>query len=245
MNSDSRAKSSAQKTRQWVWADFWEKEERTLFKYYYFKSLLNLLQYHFCRFCSGLFFFLPWGMWDLSSQTRDWSLTPCIGRQSLRHWITKEVSLNLIVVVVIFQPASCVQLSVTPWTVARQTSLSFIIFLEFAQTQVHWVIDAIQPPHPLPPLLLLPSIFPSIRVFSNQSALHITWPKYWSFSFRISPSNEYSGLISFRIDWFDFLLSKGLSRVFSSTQFQNINSLAFNLLHGSTLTSVHDYWKKL
>ena len=67
------------------------------------------------------------------------------------------------------------------------------------------------------PLLLLPSILPSIRVFSNELALHIRWLKYWSFNFSISPSIEYSGLLSFRIDWFDFMLSKGLSRVFSST----------------------------
>ena len=67
------------------------------------------------------------------------------------------------------------------------------------------------------PLLCLPSIFPSIRVLSNESVLHIRWPKYWSFSFNISPSNEYSGLISFRMDWLDLLASKGLSRVFSNT----------------------------
>ena len=65
--------------------------------------------------------------------------------------------------------------------------------------------DAIQPPHPLHPLLLLPSIFPSIRVFSNESVPHTRWPKYWSFTFSISPSNEYSGLISFRMDWLDLL----------------------------------------
>ena len=70
------------------------------------------------------------------------------------------------------------------------------------------------------PLLLLPSIFPSIRVFSNESVLHIKWPKYWSFSFSISPSNEYSGLIFFRIDWFHLLQSRGLSRVFSNTTVQ-------------------------
>ena len=70
------------------------------------------------------------------------------------------------------------------------------------------------------PLLLLPSIFPSIRVFSNGSALHISWPKYWSFSFSISPSNEHPGLISFRMDWLDLLESKGLSRVFSNTTVQ-------------------------
>ena len=73
---------------------------------------------------------------------------------------------------------------------------------ESTQTHAHWVSDAIQPSHPLSSLLLLPSIFPSIRVFSSESVLHIMWPNYWSFS--ISPSNEYSGLISFRIDWFDF-----------------------------------------
>ena len=77
--------------------------------------------------------------------------------------------------------------------------------LELTQTHVHRVGDAIQPSHPLSSLLLLPSIFPSIRVFSNESVLHIRWPKFWSFSFSISPSNEHSGLISFRIDWLDLL----------------------------------------
>ena len=75
--------------------------------------------------------------------------------------------------------------------------------LEFTQTHVHWVGNAIQPPHPLSSPSR--SIFPSFRVFSNESVLHIRWPKYGSFSFSISPSNEYSGLISFRIDWFDLL----------------------------------------
>ena len=75
--------------------------------------------------------------------------------------------------------------------------------LEFAQTHVHWAGDAIQPSHPLSPLLLLPSIFPSIRVFSSELVPCIRWPMCWSFSFSISPFNEYSGLISFRIDWLD------------------------------------------
>ena len=88
---------------------------------------------------------------------------------------------------------------------------------EFTQTHVHQVGDVIQLSHPLLTLLLLPSIFPSIRVFSSESVLGIRWTKYWSFSFSISPSSEYSGLISFRIDWFIALLSKRLSRVFSST----------------------------
>ena len=80
--------------------------------------------------------------------------------------------------------------------------------LEFTQTHVHWVGDAIQLILCCP-LLLLPSIFPSIRVFSNESVLHIKWPKYWSFSFNISPSNEYSELTSFRIDWLDLLAVQG------------------------------------
>ena len=80
---------------------------------------------------------------------------------------------------------------------------------EFAQTHVHWVGDAIQPSHPLSSPSPPPSIFPSIRVFSNESALRIRWPKYWSFSFNISSSNEYSGLISFRMDWLDLLAVQG------------------------------------
>ena len=82
--------------------------------------------------------------------------------------------------------------------------------LELAQTHVHQVSDAIQPSHPLSSPLLLPSIFPSIRVFYNESVLHIRWPKCWSFSFSISPSNEYSELISFRMDWFDCLAVQGI-----------------------------------
>ena len=90
---------------------------------------------------------------------------------------------------------------------------------ELTQTHVHGVGDPIQPSHPLLPLVLPPSIFPSIRIFSNESILRVRWPKYWSFSFSISPSNEHSGLISFRMDWFD-LAEKGLSRVFSNTTIQ-------------------------
>ena len=92
--------------------------------------------------------------------------------------------------------------------------------LEFTQIHVHWLSDAIQPSNHVIlccPLLLLPSICPSIRVFSNDSALCIRWPKYWSFSFSVSPSSEYSGLIFFRIDWLISFQSKGLSKVFSNT----------------------------
>ena len=80
---------------------------------------------------------------------------------------------------------------------------------EFTQTHVHCVSDAIQPSHPRHPLLLLPSISPIIRVFSNESVLRIRWPKYWSFSFNISPSNEHPGLVSFRMNWLDLLAVQG------------------------------------
>ena len=85
---------------------------------------------------------------------------------------------------------------------------------EFTQTHVHWDCDAIQPSHPLSSFLLLPSIFPSIMIFSNESVLCIRWPKYWDFSFSISPSNEYSGLISFRMDWLDSLADQGTLKSF-------------------------------
>ena len=100
-----------------------------------------------------------------------------------------------------------VWLFVTPWTPAYQAALHYLP--EFTQTHVHWVGDAIQPSHPLLPLLLPPSIVPSITVFSNESVLCIRWPKYWSFNLSINPSNEYSGLISFRNDWFDPLVVQG------------------------------------
>ena len=80
---------------------------------------------------------------------------------------------------------------------------------EFTQTPVHWVGDVIQPSHPLSSPYLPSSVFPSIRVFSNESALHIRWPNYWSFSFNISPSKDYSGLLSFRMDWLDLLAVQG------------------------------------
>ena len=110
--------------------------------------------------------------------------------------------------------------SESPWTAAHQAPLSSTISrsrLKFKSFQ------SVKPSNYLIlccPLLLLPSIFPSIRVFSNELAFHIRWPKYWRFSFSISPSNEYSGLISFRIDRFDILAVQVLSRVFSSTTVQ-------------------------
>ena len=88
------------------------------------------------------------------------------------------------------------------------------------------------------PLLLLPSIFPSIRVFSNKSALHIRWPNYWIFSFSISPSNEYSGLISFRMYWLDLLAVQGTLKVFSNTTVQKHQFFNVSFLYGPTLTSI-------
>ena len=92
--------------------------------------------------------------------------------------------------------------------------------------------------------LLLLSIFPSIRVFSNELSLHIRWPKYWSFNFSITLSNEYSGLISFRIDRFDLLAVQETLKGLLQQHDSKASTLALSLLYGPTLTSVHDYWKK-
>ena len=107
------------------------------------------------------------------------------------------------------QSFSRVQLFVTPWTTARQASLYITNFWSLPKPMS---IELLMPSNHLIlccPLLLLPLVFPSIRVFSNEPALHIRWPKYWSFSFSISPSNEYSGLNSFRMDWLDLLAVQG------------------------------------
>ena len=107
------------------------------------------------------------------------------------------------------QSLSHVRLFATPWTAAHQASLSVTDSQSLLKLMS---VEPVMPSNHLIfccPLLLLPSVFPSISVFSNESVLHIRWPKYWSFSFSISPSNEYSGLISFRIDWFDLLAVQG------------------------------------
>ena len=112
--------------------------------------------------------------------------------------------------------------------------------LELAQTHVHWVGDAIQPSHPLSSPSLAFNLS-SIRVFSNESGLRTRWPKYWSFSLSTSPSNEYSGLISFRMDWFDLLAVQGTLK--SLQKFKNINTSVLSFLYGPTVTSILDYWK--
>ena len=147
--------------------------------------------------------------------------------------------------VIIAQSLSCVQLFVTPWTTARQASLSInnpwrlhkLMSIESMMPSNHHILCR--------PLLLLPSIFLSIRVFSNDSVLHIRWPKYWSFSFSISPSNEYSALISFRMDWLDLLARESRDSQESSQtpQFKSINSSALSFIHSPHLTSTHDFWK--
>ena len=126
----------------------------------------------------------------------------------------------------------------TPWTAACQTSLSFTRFqnllrlmsIGLVMSSNHLILCC---------LLLLPSIFPSIRVYSNESALCIRWPKYWSFSFSISPSSEYSGLIYFRMDWLDRLAVQGtLKSLLQYQKFKNISSLVLNFPYGPTLTSI-------
>ena len=123
-------------------------------------------------------------------------------------WSLKRNCLNTLTISSV-QSLSCVWLFATLWTIAHQASLSITnsrSLLKFMS------IESVMPSNQLIlccPLLLLPSIFPSIRVFSNESVLHIKWPKYWSFSFSISPSNEYSALISFTIDWLDLLAVQG------------------------------------
>ena len=144
------------------------------------------------------------------------------------------------------QSLSRVRLSVTPWTAARQASLSItnsrtlltLISIEFMMPSNHLILCH----H----LLLLPSIFPSIRVFFNESTFHIRWPEYWSFSFSISPSNEHSGLISFRVDWLlvgSPCSPRNYQESSPTPQFRCINSSALSLLYRPTLTPIHDHCK--
>ena len=126
---------------------------------------------------------------------------------------------------------SHVRLSATPWTAARQASLSITNSRSLLKPMS---IESVIPSNHLIlccPLLLSPSIFPSIRVFSNESVFQIRWPKYWSFSFSISPSNEYSGLISFRMDWLDLLAVQETLKSSPTLQFKSINSSVLSFLY--------------
>ena len=135
--------------------------------------------------------------------------------------------------------------SATPWTAACEGSLSITNFQsllklmsnELVMSSYHLILC-----HPLP---LLPSILPSIRVFSNESALCIRWPKYWSFSFKISPTNEHPGLISFRIDWLDFLAVQGTLKSLLQHHSSKASILPLSFLYSPTLTSIHDYRKTI
>ena len=142
------------------------------------------------------------------------------------------------------QSLSRVQLPATPWTTAHQASLSITNSqsppkprsIESVMASNHLILCH--------PLLLLPSILPSIRVFSNESALRITRPKYWSFSFNISPSNEHPGLVSFRMDWLDLCAIQGtLKRLIQHHSSKSINSSALSFLYSPSLTFIHDFWK--
>ena len=150
------------------------------------------------------------------------------------------ISLLLFSSVSSVQSLSHVQLFATPWTTP-----GFPVYHqlpELAQTHIHRAGKAIQPSHPVIPLLLPPSIYPSHRVFSNESVLHIRWPKYWSFSFSISPSNEYSDLIFFRP--VGSPCTPRASQESSPTpQFKNINSSSLSFLYSPTITSIHHYWR--
>ena len=143
------------------------------------------------------------------------------------------------------QSLSHVQLFLTPWTTASQASLSITNSRSLLKLMP---IEPVMPSNHLIlcyPLLLLTPIPPSIRVFSNDSTLRMRWPKYWSLSFSISPSNEHPGLISFRKDWLDLLAVQGTLKKESSPtpQFKSINFSVLSFLHSPTLTSIHDHWK--
>ena len=142
------------------------------------------------------------------------------------------------------QSVSRVRLFSTPWIAALQASLS----ITNSQSSLRLTsIESVMPSSHIilcRPLLLLPPIPPSIRVFSNESTLRVRWPKYWSFSFSIIPSQEIPGLISFKMDWLDLLAVQRDSQESSPTpHFKSINSSALSLLHNPTLTSIHDHRK--
>ena len=131
----------------------------------------------------------------------------------------------------------------TPWTAAHQAFLSITNFRNLLKLMS---TESVMPTNHLilcRPLLLLPSIFPSISVFSNESVLQVRWPKYCSFSCSISPSNEYSGLINFRMDRLDLFAGQGTLKSPPTPQFKSINPSVLTFLYSPTLTSIHDYWK--
>ena len=153
------------------------------------------------------------------------------------------IKTNIILQFSSVQSLSRVQLFATAWIAARQASLSITNSQSLLKLMP---IESVMPSNHLilcRPLLLLPSIPPSIRVFSSESTLRMRWPKYWSFSFSISPSNEHPGLTYFRMDWLDLLAVQGTLESSPTPQFKSSNSSALSFLHSPTLTSIHDHWK--
>ena len=170
-------------------------------------------------------------------------IIPLCGQVLKQHPASSILDAHLYPFVVIVQSLSCIWLFVTPWTVARQAPLSSTVSQSLLKSLS---IELMMPSNHLIlccPLLLLPSVFPSIWIFSSKSALHIRWPKYWSFNFNISPSNEHSGLISFTMDWLDLL---AVQRTLNSLLQHNSKASILQcsaFFRGPTLTSIHDYWK--
>ena len=168
------------------------------------------------RWCLQLPFWFSLCLLAIANTIRHWLVKGTVpsALHMLNSWSSWEPHEKDFIFISIFQfvvvqVLSCVWFFVTPWTAAHQASLSFTIFWSLPKFMS---IESVLPSNHLilcHPLLLLPSVFLSIRVFSNESSLHIRWPKYWSFSFSINPSNEYSGLIFFRIDRFDLLAVQG------------------------------------
>ena len=138
---------------------------------------------------------------------------------------------------------SHIWLFATPWTATRQASLSItnsqsagkLMAIELVMPSNHLILCH--------PLLHPPSIFPSIRVFANESVLGSRWPKFWTFIFSIGPFTKHSGLISFRMDWLDLFAVQGTLESSPIPKFKSINSLVLSFLYSPTLTSIHDHWK--
>ena len=180
-----------------------------------------------------------------------------VGSQRVRHnWhffhiryvnpvllIYPSSHLSILLTIQFSSVAQSCPLFATPWAAARQASLSIT---NCRSLLISMSIESVMPSNHrilCPPLLLLPSIFPNIRVFSNESALRIRWPKYWSFSFSISPSNEHPGRI-FRMDWLDLLVVQGTLKSLLQHHISKASILQRSAFFTSpTLTSIHDYWK--
>ena len=180
-----------------------------------------------------------WSFWELLAYQSAGS-----GMQA-PHTLLYDLSVWLFLSCIFYnssvQLLSHVQLFATSWTAACQASLSItnsrsllkLLSIELVMQSNHLILCC--------PIHLLSSIFPSIRVFSNGSVLHIRWPRYWSFSFSTCPSNEYSGLIYFRMDWLDLSVQSQESS--PTAQFKSITFLVLTFLYSPTLTSIHNYWK--